>query len=378
MFCAVELREVPHPFSAFDRCAWHAGESIRIEGSPVRTTSYGNENQRRRQLARAAFALIAVTLVGTFGFSWIEGWSFDRSLFFTLITITTVGYGDEGISEAGRLFALGLLIAGIGIASYTFALAVESAIARQLGWRKRMEKRIGNLRGHIIVCGYGRMGSTICNELCDAEATVVVVEANDEAFQAATDRGLLAVHGSASSDDVLLRAGLEHARYLVSVVDQELENIVVTLTARELRPELPIIARAECPEENRKLRRAGASRTVSPFQSGGLEVAHAILYPKVSDFLARSRKSESDVVVGEVDIQEGSPLAGVSLCVYGRRDDAQISFVALERPGKEVMLPPRGDEILQPGDLLIVAGKSNDVLRMCRRGYAEETEPMGR
>lgn len=328
------------------------------------------EQERRRRLIRSAAAFLAVTGIGTVGFAWIEGWDLSRALFFTLITITTVGYGDEGVSDNGRLFALLLLISGIGIASYTLALAMENALASQLTWRKRMEKKIGKLHEHVIVCGFGRMGRTIADNLRSAGRTVVIVEASEEPFLAACEKGYASIQGSASSDEVLQRAGIAEATHLVSAVDNELENIVVTLTARGMQPDLPIIARAEKEEEVRKLRRAGATRTVSPFQSGGFEVAHAILNPKVADFLAQSSSTDSNVALAEVSVEEGSPLAGVSLMEYGRRNDARISFVMLERPGKESIIPPRGGEVLHPGDLLIVAGHPDDVICMRERARA--------
>jgi voltage-gated potassium channel len=326
--------------------------------------------ERRRRLTNAAAALVTVIVAGTVGFSYLEGWDPERALFFTLITITTVGYGDEGISHEGRVLAIGLLVGGVAVASYAFAVAMENALASQLAWRKKMERRIRTIREHVIVCGFGRMGTTIAEQLRSAGRSVVVIESHEDRFMAACEQGYPAVQGSASSDEVLTRAGIPYATHLVSVVDDELENIVVTLTARELRPELPIIARAERAEEVRKLRRAGATRTVSPFHSGGSEVANAILNPKVADFLARSSAVGSDVALAEVAVEEGSPLAGLALEAYGRREDARISFVALERPGKDVLIPPRGSEVLQPGDLLIVAGHPDDVLGMRDRARA--------
>ncbi len=323
--------------------------------------------ERRQRLRNAAAALVAVIATGTIALAWLEGWTLQKALFFTLITITTVGYGDEGISDEGRMVAIALLVGGIGVASYAMAIVMESALAAQLAWRKKMERRIRHMENHIIVCGYGRMGSTIVDQLIAAGRQVVVVEDDEDAFMSACERGLHCVQGQASSDDVLERAGIARATHLVSAVDEELENIVVTLTARELRPDLQILARAENDEQVRKLRRAGATRTVSPFQSGGSEVATAILNPKVADLLASRGSSQSNVVLGEVTIKEGSALAGVALQTYGRRDDARMSFVSLERPGKDVLIPPRGTEVLQPGDLLIVAGNADDVIAMRER-----------
>ncbi len=330
--------------------------------------------ERRRRLAAAGIGLAVVVLVGTVGFTWLEGWEPEKALFFTLITITTVGYGDEGISDQGRWLAILLLLGGIGIASYALATAMEHLLVFQMAWRRKMERRIRGIDQHVIVCGFGRMGSTVAEQLRAAGREVVVVDSHDEAFATACQEGFLAVLGHASADDVLASAGIERATHLVSVVDDELENIVITLTARELQPDLPIIARAECQEEVRKLRRAGATRTVTPFHSGGSEVANAILNPKVADLLGRAATTDGDIALAEVAVEEGSPLAGVSLESYGRREDARISFVALERAGKDAEIPPRGHEILTPGDLLIVAGRTDDVVAMRERARTSGRE----
>lgn len=328
------------------------------------------QTRSRRQIASAVLAFLCVVAGGTAAFSWVEKWSVGQSLYFTLVTVTTVGYGDEGISDAGRAVAAVLLLGGIGIATYTFALIAQTAVSTQLAWRKRMQSRILRLENHVIVCGFGRMGQTICAELLSSERAFVVIERDPAAFDKACECSYLVVEGDAGRDEVMVSAGIERASHVVSAVDSESENIVITLTARELRPGMPIIARAEWEEEVRKLRRAGATRMVSPFRSGGIEVANAIVRPKVADFLARSTRSESDVALTEVVIEEGSPLAGVSLAEYGRCEGSRISFVALERPGKDVTIPPRGSEVLLPGDLLIVAGHPEDVVRMRDRGCA--------
>lgn len=228
-------------------------------------------------LVRAVTFLALVVVVGTFGFTALEGWDPWHALYFTLITITTVGYGDEGISEAGRRFALLLLVGGIGIASYSFAAVVQHVVSRPHSWGRRMQARIDRLKGHTIVCGFGRMGRTVCERLAAAGNDLIVVDRESAAAREASGRGYLVVEGAAVEDEILQRAGIARARHLVSAVDSEAENIVISLTARELSPELVVIARAERDDEVRKLRRAGATHIVSPFQSGGREVAQTIL-----------------------------------------------------------------------------------------------------
>jgi len=328
--------------------------------------------EHRRRLHKAFAALAAILSLGVIGLMWIEGWDFWRAFFFTLITVTTVGYGDEGISEAGERFATLLLVGGIGTASYTFALVVQTMVTNQLAWRRRMQMRIDKLDGHVIVCGFGRMGRTVCAELTSTETDFVVVDCDSSAATHALELGYAVVQGSATEDEALIQAGIERASHIVCAMNRESENIVATLSGRQLRPDITIIARAERPEEIRKLRLAGATRTVAPFHLGGIEIATAITRPKVADFLAASVRAESDVALAEILLEEGSSLVGRTLADCGSGEASRVSFVTLEREGDEPHTPPRGTTELAPGDLLIVAGDPEQIrwMRDEARGHA--------
>ena len=328
----------------------------------------------RRQHTLAVLALLGTTLISALGLMVIEGWSFWNSLFFTLITITTVGYGDQGLSESGRQFTAIVLVVGIGVASYTFALVVQWAVSSPAAWRRRMRKRIEQIRDHTIVCGFGRMGRTVADRLADEDAPFVVIERAVERFEQAREAGYPVVDGCASEDDVMLTAGIERARVLVSALDSEAQNIVVALTARELNPGLFIVARAEREEEMRKLRRAGANKTVSPFQTGGNEIANLVLRPELAELLARASTPDSSLALGEIAVEEGSPLEGQRLSDYGRRDGARVAFVALRRPDQGLRIPPGGGEILRPKDVLIVAGDPQQVATMQLRASCTSAE----
>lgn len=325
---------------------------------------------RGTRIAPWLLALSGVVLVGTAGFTVIEGWEPWRSLYFTVISITTVGYGDLGISDAGRGFALVILLAGIVIASRTFALVVGSAVTAELAWRKRMQKRIDKLENHTIVCGFGRMGRTICEQLAAAQEPFVIVEQSEHGFQSACELGYLAVKGSASEDDYLFGGGIKRAKHLASAVDCEAENLVITLTARELNPDVVIVARAEQEDQVRKLRRAGATHVVAPFESGGIEIANAILRPQTAGFHQLSICSESQLTLAEVLVEEGSELVGWKLVDYGRREATRIVFVALMHPGAKLRVPPAVHEPLQSKDTVVVGGDPDEIALMCKRGRA--------
>lgn len=230
-----------------------------------------------------------------------------------------------------------------------------------------MQANIDKLRSHTIVCGFGRIGRTVTHELSEAGEPFVLIECDDDRFEAAREAGHPIVKGSASEDEVLARAGIAVASNLVAAVDSEMENIVITLTAREIRRDLTIVARAEREEEIRKLRRAGASRIVAPFRSGGVEIANAILRPQVAEFLDRSARCGSGLAFGEIVVEEGSELDGLALADYGRGQGARISFVGLQRPGEDIRVPPSGSECLRGKDVLIVAGDAASVGDMYER-----------
>ena len=320
-----------------------------------------NEGQ---SLPRALILVALVTLAGSVGFVEIEGWSFWRSFYFTLITITTVGYGDEGLSDEGKKFATLILIGGVTAASYTFATIVQASVASQLAWRKRMNKQIQKLRNHTIVCGFGRLGRSVCEKLSEREQTFVVIERDAARFASAVERGFLAVQGTASEDDSLQVAGLEHASYVVAAVDSFAENLVIAMEARDVRPEAIVVARAERDEDELKLERAGVARVLCPFRSGGYEAVEYITRPRVADFLARASMGDGGIALAEVRVREGSELVGVSLAEYGSARGDRISFVAHESESGEVAIPPRGCTRLAVGDHLIVAGDPDQIAKM--------------
>lgn len=325
---------------------------------------------RGNRIAPWLLALCGVVFAGTAGFTVIEGWEPWRSLYFTLISITTVGYGDLGISDAGRSFALVILMVGIVIASQTFALVIGWAVTAELAWRKRMQKRIDKLENHTIVCGFGRMGRTICEQLAAAQEPFVIIEQSEHGFQSACELGYLAVNGSASEDDYLLGGGIKRAKHLASAVDREAENLVITLSARELNPDLVILARAEQEDQVRKLRRAGATHVVAPFASGGIEIVNTILRPQTAGFHQLSLCSQSQLTLAEVLVEEGSELVGWTLVDYGRREATRIVFVAMMRPGAKLRVPPAVHETLQPKDVVLVAGDPDEIAVMRERGCA--------
>ena len=195
----------------------------------------GGETGRVGTAVRCLVALAGVMVFGTVGFLVIEpDWDLWQSLYFTLITITTVGYGDDGLSPTGEKFASLLLLAGIGTATYSVSVLVQLAVGCQLAWRRNMQQHIDRLSDHIVVCGFGRIGKTICEQLSAAGVPFVVLEHDESAYQFALELGYPAAHGDATEDDMLRKVGVGRCRGVVCVTDSDAENTFITLSVRDL------------------------------------------------------------------------------------------------------------------------------------------------
>ncbi len=306
-------------------------------------------------------ALIALIILGgTLGYSFLEGWDFFDSFYMTIITLTTVGFGEvHPLSRVGRLFTVVLIVGGVGAVFYGLSTAAKFMLEgefEELFGRKRLEKRIKELRDHFIVCGYGRMGRIICRELREKDISFVVIEKMPEKL---LDEGdFLIVEGDATKDEVLKEVGIDKARGLISVLPTDAENLYVVLSARGLNPTLTIVARAGDEGSEQKLLRAGADRVVSPYHIGGLRIAHTVLKPAVVDFIEFATKSGNiDLQMEEITMQENSALVGLTLDDSGIGRDLGIIVVAIKERSGEMRFNPTYKTAIKAGDTLIALGE---------------------
>ncbi len=226
-----------------------------------------------------------------------------------------------------------------------------------------MQKNINQLDDHYIVCGVGRVGRTVCKRLSEASIPFVVVEKDDGQFESARSCGYLAIHGVASEDAVLLRAGIERARGVVCAVDSDSENIVITLSARELNPKAVIVSRADAEDIVPKIRRAGASHVVTPSLRGGEVIANLLTRPHLTEFIEQSARADSPFKLGEVTVDSNSGLVGRSLREYGKQEQS-VAFLAVKHTDGTTRIRPGADETFRPGDVVIVVGEPEGVYRM--------------
>jgi voltage-gated potassium channel len=227
-----------------------------------------------------------------------------------------------------------------------------------------MKKRINRLKKHTIICGFGRMGAFVAEKLAACNEPFVILEKDPEQFMQAVELGYLAIQGQAAEDQFLLQAGLQQASHLVAAVPSFAENVVITMEARELNPEVIVIARSERDEDTRRLERARAQRVLFPYKSGGRKTFEFITRPGVADFIAEARVGGKGVALAQIRVQAGAELQGVQLAEYGRVKGNRLWFVAYEGGGQEVKVPPGGNTRLSAGDMLIAAADPDQIALM--------------
>ncbi|MCA9241111.1 MAG: potassium channel protein [Planctomycetales bacterium] len=314
-----------------------------------------------RQLWRCLTLIAGVLLFGTLGFSFVErDWSLWQSMYFTLVTVTTVGYDDYGLSPSGQVVASVLLVCGIAVFTYSLSTLVQIASDKEASLRRTMNKKIAACKDHIIVCGYGRVGRTICRSIEHEGVDCVVIENQPECVRQAIEDGELVLEGHASDDEVLLAAGLLRAKGVVCAVNSDAENLFITVTALGLKPGCNVISRAENESAAAKLHHAGASLVVSPHQMAGRTVASAVLCPRLAKYTNGYEDDDQPFKLGESHIRGGSHLVGKSIAEVGE-DFAGLVFVAIERATGKTVLRPRGAERFQADDIVIYAGDRQDI-----------------
>jgi voltage-gated potassium channel len=310
--------------------------------------------------------LLIVVSSGTAGYVLIEGWPAWDAFYMTITTVTTVGYREvHPLSRAGQIFTVALVVGGVATVLYTFsllmALLVEGNLQRR--WlQRRVDRMLDTLNDHFIVCGFGRIGTIIAEEFRRQRIPFVIIERDAERMHAALEAGILAVEADASSEEVLKRVRIQHARGFIAAVGSDAENVYAVLSARLLKPDLFILARAETEDARRKLVRAGADRVISPYQIGGLQLAQTALRPAVVDFVQLATSSENlELTMEQVRIAPQAPLAGKSILDANLRQRYGVVVVGIQRAAGHMEFNPPPETRMQPGDYLVVLGRAESL-----------------
>ncbi|HZZ07366.1 MAG TPA: NAD-binding protein [Candidatus Binataceae bacterium] len=316
----------------------------------------------------ALAAIVILTAGGTAGYMAIEHMRFLDALYMTVITISTVGYEEvKPLGEHGRIFTMVLIVTGVGTAFYVFAavtqLVVEGQLREFLG-RVAMKRRIEQIEGHVVICGYGRMGRVVADEVVRSGGEAVVIERDPAREEEMAAAGLLYVIGSALDDRVLEQAGVERARAIVVATASDSENVYITLSARAMNPRIPIHARGESEAGIQHLRMAGADQAISAYQWGGLRLAASILRPSVVDFLELSIPGRgAEIDLEEIRVAKDSPLVGQSIGTV-ERSSPRLRIVALKRGSDSTRLIPDPATLIDVGDFLVAIGDRDTLRRL--------------
>jgi voltage-gated potassium channel len=315
--------------------------------------------------------LLAVFLValGTAGYMMIEGWPVLDSLYMTVITLSTIGYGEVNpVSQTGRIFTLFLIVLGVGFFLYVIGnvvqFLVEGRIRLILG-RHKLDKQINQLSNHYIVCGYGRMGRALCRYLIQKGLKFVVLEKSDERVPVMNTDHVLYVTGEATIEENLSKAGIKRASNLIASLGTDADNVLLVLLAKGLNPGLYVVARASQNASKKPLYTAGADVVVSPYDVGARRIAHAILRPNVIRFLEYAFADEStDIHIEELPVSENSRLVGVSLKDSGIRHSHNLNILSIIKEDGDMIFNPSADTTFRAGEKVIAVGTMIDLKKM--------------
>jgi len=322
-----------------------------------------------RHLKISMIVLMLLVSAGTAGYMTIEHWRFLDALYMTVITLGTVGFKEvHDLSDSGKLFTMALIVVGVSVLGYIVGslaqIMFEGQFQRIIG-RKKVEKKIDALKGHYIICGFGRIGSLICKEFKANGLSFVVVEKEPETLEKLDDEGFLYLKGDATLDETLLKAGIKRAKGLISVVTSDTANVYITLTARGLNPDLYILARSGEEGSDIKLKRAGANKVVSPYFIGGTRMAQSILRPNVVDFIEIATGSEHmDLQMEEITIPPHSAFAGETLVSSGFRKEIGVIIVGIKKGHGKMVFNPHSQAKIEGGDTLIILGEPGAITKL--------------
>lgn len=315
---------------------------------------------QRRQLSRVVGLGLGVLAFGTISFRLLEGWGWYESFYFTVISVTTVGFAEiHEPSQAGRLIVM--LIIGGGL--LTTALAAQLLGLNLLSHfhartRSKMQKIINDISDHVILCGHGRLGQIVRRELNEAGRAYVVIEEDEEICNELRAEGCLCLQGDATDEELLQSAGVSRAGGVIAAIGSDAGNVFITLTTRQYNADCPIVARAEDPRTERKLRLVGATRVVTPYQLGGKRLAHAFLRPSAVELADLALGgSDDEMLIEEIELPAGSQPQTTSLRALDLGERFGVVTVAVRPAGtSKPAFNPKLDQPLGPGDHLMLIG----------------------
>ena len=317
----------------------------------------------------AASAVAGLAAFGTIGLRLITGRDWFDCFFFTLYTLTTIGYGEmEDMSREAKYFTVVLIILGVSTIGYALSAAAQAVLESELlsaFGKRKMFKDINKLSNHYIVCGAGRIGSRVIREIARSGYDFVVIESDEPLGERLLAQGYLVLMGDAMDDDVLRAAGIDRARGLVCAVSSDADNLYITLTARDLNRDLTIVSRANDEAAVGRLIKAGANKVVSPVITGSNQMAQVLLRPAVADFLELATMTERlELEMEQIEIHRGSPFLNHALRDSRIRSDLDVIIIAIRRSDGEMIFNPSADTVIQEHDALVAIGSHTSLEKL--------------
>lgn len=319
-----------------------------------------------RRLIPAGIILLIIVAIGVTGYMLIERWTFLDSIYMVVTTLFTIGYQEiRPLSDVGRIFTIFIAVVGVGTALYAAGKAIEIIVEGEiLGYRKRkkMDRRIMDLRGHYIICGFGRVGHQVAEEFIASKMPFVVIDSKPQSIEQLEPRGIPCLVADATSDEILEEAGIRRAKGLVACSDSDVANVYVTLSARDLNPDLYIVARAAQRETEKKLRTAGANRVISPYFISGRRMAALAVKPVTSDFLDLvTHGGELEFRLHEIAVSPRSLVVNKTLAEAGIRVKSGAVVLAIQKENRTFELQPHAASVINKGDTLVVIGTQEQI-----------------
>lgn len=313
---------------------------------------------------------IALIFVGTIGYMLIEGWNALDSLFMTVTTLATVGYGEvHALTAWGRIYSIVLIVLGVGFFLYVGGAVVQFMVegrVRVLLGRRRLDRKLARLKNHYIVCGCGRIGRVICDKLQRENFDLVVIDKNPNLIETLEAMKWVYICGDAGDEALLQKAGIHQAKALIAALATDTDNVFLVLTARQLAPHIKIIARAGSDAAKAKLTAAGADTVEAPYENGAYTMAQRIIRPTVTNFLdlAFATHRHKDIQMEEIPITANSSLNGLMLKDSGIRQKYNLIIIAIKKEDDQMLFNPSFEALLRAGDTVVAVGEPTSLKRL--------------
>ncbi|MCG6910182.1 MAG: potassium channel protein [Deltaproteobacteria bacterium] len=332
------------------------------------TIMQGAMNNFRHVIASILIWLLIV-IAGAMGYMVIEGWDLLDALYMTVITYSTVGYGEvHAISKAGEIYTMCLIFLGVGFYLYAAGAVIQFMVEgkiRLIMGRKKLDRDINRLKNHYVICGYGRIGRVLCETLKDAGIAFVAIENDERRLPVMDADKVLYICGNASDESVLAKAGITHAKGLVAALATDTDNVFLILTAKQLAPRIKIMARASGRSSKIKFEAAGADFIESPYEMGAVRMAQRIIRPSVTSFFDLTFSSKSkDIRMEEIPVSASSPLNNVTLKNSGIRQNYNLIILAIKASDDTMMFNPSFESLIKAGETVLAVGEPENLKRL--------------